>query len=206
MTISYLLRHGRTALSARYIADGSTARSVSLDEVGRIQAGNLARCGWTPEISTCVVTRLVRTHETARLILGQRHDLTIEPRLDEIRYGQFDGGPWMAYGEWLRRHGVNARPAGGESRTEAHRRILHGLRATLALPGPRLVVGHGLMISMLMQLMRSGPLDHLQLPEAPYARPLPLADAQLHDLLETGLGHLGRTTPATVAGSPRLLH
>lgn len=193
MSVSYILRHGRTDRSARYITSGDPAVSVPLDGTGVAQCRRRAHAGWISDVVTCVVSEFGRTSETAKLLLGARRPRTIvDSRLNEINYGGFEGRPWMAYGTWLRSAGPNVvPPGGGEARTAAIDRMLAGLADCMRHPGPRMVVGHGLMISALLQLMADRPLRSLDLPEAPYVTPLPLTDARLAELL----GSAVRTQP-----------
>lgn len=188
MTISYLLRHGRTALSAAYQANGDPSSATPLDAMGVQQCSRVAATSWPAMIATCVTSEFLRCQQTAQLIVGPHVRLLIEPDLNEINYGAFEGGPWMAYGDWLRHHGPNATPPGGESRRTAVRRILRGLDRCLTLPGPRLIAGHGLMISIVLQLLQNGSTDDWDLPEGAYVRPLPLADQHLRELVDVGLG------------------
>lgn len=200
MTISYLLRHGRTALSHAYVANGDPSTAVLLDAVGISQCHRAAVAPWLATVSTCVVSEFRRTHQTADLIVPPSVPRLIEPRLNEINYGCFEGGPWLAYGAWLRDNGVDVPPPGGEARQAAIRRILLGLGYCLTLPGPRLVVGHGLMISAILQLRQNASLDKTDLPESPYVAPLPLVDQDLRDLINSGLdangAFEGRAQPA----------
>jgi 2,3-bisphosphoglycerate-dependent phosphoglycerate mutase len=161
MSMTYLLRHGRTQLSAVHVANGDPSTVVPLDSVGIAQCRRLARAPWTTSITRCFVSQFARTAQTAELILGEpAPPMAIEPALNEIKYGCFEGSPWMIYGRWLRQAGPAARPpGGGESRREAVGRILSGLTACLSAPGPRLVVGHGLMISVVLQLLHHESVD-----------------------------------------------
>jgi probable phosphoglycerate mutase len=186
--ITYLARHGVTRLSARYLVNGDPARPVGLDANGRAQARALAAEPWVPSIVTCLVSEFPRTGETARLILGGRGPaLLADPLLNEIDYGRYEGGGWLDYGGWLRTAGVHGVPAGGrESWLDACDRLLRGLEAALARPGPRLVIGHGIMISLVAHLNAGGALAEPTLPEARYARPLVLPDAELRRVIAAG--------------------
>jgi len=78
---------------------------------------------------------------------------------------------------------------GGESWYAAVDRLLTGLAGCLTYPGPRLVVGHGLLVSALHTLRDTdGPLDALSLAEAPYVEPVVLTDAALAVLVDKGRG------------------
>ncbi|GAB1645524.1 histidine phosphatase family protein [Krasilnikovia sp. MM14-A1259] len=189
--MTYLLRRGRTSLSRSYTANGDPSRMVFLDDVGIEQCRRAAAEPSAARIATCVVSEFPRTRQTASLIVAESVPRMIDPRLNEISYGRFENGPWMTYGTWLRDHGADVAPPGGESRRAAAHRIMAGLRQQLAMPGPRLVVGHGLMISMILQLMRNGSLDDHDLPESPYVHALPLADHQLRELIAGGMSRDG---------------
>ncbi|MFJ5105326.1 histidine phosphatase family protein [Streptomyces sp. NPDC088554] len=106
-------------------------------------------------------------------------DLVIEDRLNELDYGEFEGGPFLGYGDWLDRHGAWRRPPGaGESQREGIRRMLLGVQACLALPGPRLLVSHGLLLSVLFwkQNRAAGEAMPLFFSEAPCVQPLDVED------------------------------
>lgn len=191
MPISYLVRHGRTQASASYIATGDPALPIYLDSAGIAQCRRLSHAGWLPGIASCITSEFPRARQTAHLLLsGHQPALSEQRRLNEIGYGRFEGGPWMAYGAWLHNAGPDVAPEGGEARTAALKRMLEGLSHCLTLPGPRLIVGHGLMISALLQLMADRSLRASDLPEAPYVTPIPLPDERVAELIDNGLDAL----------------
>ncbi|MQA25781.1 MAG: histidine phosphatase family protein [Micromonosporaceae bacterium] len=205
---TYVLRHGRTRHSARHITDGQPAAPVRLDHVGQQQCRDLAAtAGWLAEIESCVTSEFPRARETADLLLaGHAAHRVTDPRLNEIDYGRFEGRPWMEYGAWLRasdRHAIP--PDGVESRDDAVRRMLEALRDCLSLPGPRLVVTHGLLLSILVRLAAYQPIDELALPEAPCVTPLAFPDARLSALVQRGLVELdsGARNPSGRASTGR---
>ncbi|MEV6602807.1 histidine phosphatase family protein [Kutzneria sp. NPDC051319] len=185
---TFVIRHGRTALSATYQVNGDPAAAVPLDEVGVRQCAVHRGALWLQGIAVTVTSRFPRTKQTAGLLLGGAEPNVVDPRLDEIDYGHFEGGPWLRYGAWLREHGLAAVPPGGsESWYQATERLLVGLAICLDLPGPRLVVGHGLLVSLLLALRcNDGPPDGAALPEAPYVSPLRLTDVELRELVQRG--------------------
>ena len=63
MEITYVLRHGRTELGARYIANGDPALPVYLDTAGVAQCQQLAAARWMPTIVTCVLPREMKKYE-----------------------------------------------------------------------------------------------------------------------------------------------
>jgi probable phosphoglycerate mutase len=85
----------------------------------------------------------------------------------------------LEYGRWLEEHGPWQRPPRSpESQREAILRMLDGLRDVLAWSGPRLVVAHGLLVSVIQQAT----ISSIHFPEAPYVTPIQLSDDELRDL------------------------
>ena len=195
MTMTYLLRHGRTHLSALHQVNGDPAIGVALDEAGVSQCQALADAAWLGTVATCVTSRFLRTQQTADHLLGtHRSERIIEPRLDEVPYGTFEGGPWLTYGAWLAEHGPFVRPSGGrESLYEATVRLLDGLASVLDRPGPRLVVGHGHLVALIQRLqMQPTSLTELRFPEATYVSPIVLSDSDLATGIAAGQSLLAR--------------
>ncbi|BCJ36367.1 hypothetical protein Athai_38700 [Actinocatenispora thailandica] len=187
--VTYVLRHGRTAYSASYRVNGDPQIPVYLDRTGRVQCRE-ARDTLPPQtLASCVSSPFPRAIQTARLLTADRPpDIQVDPSLGEIDYGEFEGGPFTAYARWLTSHGPHARPAGaGESQHEALTRMLRGLRRCLQLPGPRLVVTHGLLLSVLAARRLDG---HVCFPEALYATPRLYSDHDLTQVLDRLLGEL----------------
>jgi 2,3-bisphosphoglycerate-dependent phosphoglycerate mutase len=190
IAINYVLRHGRTTLSATYKVNGNSTEPIDLDDVGIEQCARLARgATWLDTITTCLTSTFPRARQTADILIGEREVTRIvEPHLDEIDYGAFEGGPWLTYGDWLKMYGPAAIPPdGGESWHAAVDRLLTGLAEVLKHPGPRLVVGHGLLVSLLYALRDTDqPLDGFALPEAPYVEPVVLTDSMLAEVVDKG--------------------
>ncbi|QIY94496.1 histidine phosphatase family protein [Streptomyces sp. S1D4-11] len=147
---TYLLRHARTAYSARYLVNGDPALPLPLDDEG-IRACRTARATLPADIRTWAVSTFPRTQQTARLLsTDPALSPTVLPQLDELDYGAFEGGPFLEYAGWLQQHGPWARPPGAaESQREGIRCLLLGVRAALELPGPRVLIAHGLLLSVL---------------------------------------------------------
>ncbi|WP_405976936.1 histidine phosphatase family protein [Streptomyces sp. NBC_00158] len=185
---TYLIRHAQTSYSARHLVNGSLRADVPLDAAG-LAASRAYRPGWLAGVVSCRTSGFTRTRQTAHALLaGRTVPLDADHRLNEIGYGSFEGGPWLAYGTWLRDAGRGAVPPGGEeSWRDAVARMLDGLLDCLALPGPRLVVAHGLLGSVARCLTGpQGSADGHALPEAPYLEPLVLTDDQLIRLVAEG--------------------
>jgi probable phosphoglycerate mutase len=186
--ITYLLRHGRTAYSARYRVNGDPGIAVPLDDEG-ILACRDAREHFPVEIMQMWVTSsFPRARQTGELLRdGTGATTHVEPLLDELDYGRFEGGPFLDYAGWLQEHGPRARPEGArESQHAGIRRMLTGVRAALELPGPRCVVAHGLLLSVLRWKCANPPGTAMPLffPEASCLEPFPVADVDLREWLE----------------------
>lgn len=194
---SWVLRHGQTDHSVHHLVNGDPTGRVELNSVGRrtcLAARASSRPGDAP---TWITSEFLRAQQTAALLIGPAAaDLVVvEPRLNELAYGVFEGGPFLSYGDWLRHHGADARPEGaGESQREGVLRMLSGLQDAIELPDDRVIVGHGLLVSVLKWGLSSSGADALPLflPEAPYVEPLVLDDAELTDLVTTLVDRIGR--------------
>ncbi|MEU2891511.1 histidine phosphatase family protein [Streptomyces albidoflavus] len=193
---TYILRHGQTNYSRRYLVNGDPSKPIRLTEEGR---QSLSR-GWATlplhTVRTWLTSEFPRAQQTASLLMGvPAAKLIIDPRLNELDYGIFEGSPFLEYAVWLDGHGSTKRPEGGtESQREGIRRMLVGLLSALERPGPRVLVGHGLLISVLLwqQTRCSNEAMPLFFPEAPYLDPIVIPDDELPDRLTALLGDLDR--------------
>ncbi|MGW4285438.1 histidine phosphatase family protein [Streptomyces sp. NPDC004673] len=180
---TYVLRHGPTDYSRHYLVNGDPAKPIHLNEDGRRA---LAR-GWTSlplhSVRTWLASEFPRAQETAKLLMGvPGPELIIDPRLNELDYGEFEGDPFLEYAAWLDGHSADLRPPGGtESQSEGIRRMLAGVLAALNHPGPRVLVGHGLLVSVLLWHRARTPDQAMPLffPEAPYVEPVAIPDEEL---------------------------
>ncbi len=193
--ITYLLRHGQTPFSASYRVNGDPRLALFLDETGREQC-LLARSAIpVAEIRSCVTSGFPRAFQTAKLMLERASvSVTSDWQLDELDYGAFEGRPFTEYAAWLGQHGPRARPPGAtESQREGIRRMLQGLRSALVLPGPRLVVTHGLALSVITwrQQHALAPGD-VMFPETPCATPMVCADAEMQSIIDALITDLDR--------------
>ncbi|GFH34882.1 histidine phosphatase family protein [Streptomyces pacificus] len=180
---TFLLRHGQTEYSTKYLVNGDPTVSVQLSEEG-VRSCQRA---WTVlplhSMRTWVASGFPRAQQTALLLTGvPSAKLVVEPRLNELDYGEFEGGPFLDYGGWLDHHGAWQRPPGAtESQREGIRRMLLGVEDCLNLPGPRLLIGHGLLLSVLFwhRDRSEGEAMPLFFPEAPCVQPLDVPDGVL---------------------------
>ena len=93
MATVLLLRHGLTALTGPVLA-GHTP-GVHLDERGRAQAAAVAERLRPVPLAAMVTSPLERCAQTAAAVAAGRDGLTVrtEPRLVEVRYGDWTGRP-----------------------------------------------------------------------------------------------------------------
>lgn len=187
--INWILRHGQTDYSVQHLVNGDPAGGVELNSAGRQTCLLRRASSRLHDVSTWITSEFPRAQQTASLLMEPAAiDLVIDPRLNELSYGIFEGGPFLSYGAWLEHHGADKRPDGAaESQREGILRMLNGLQAVTKLPGDRVIVGHGLLVSVLKWGLSSSRDETLPLflPEAPYVDPLMLNDDELTDLATT---------------------
>lgn len=143
-----LVRHGLAASNRDGLAS-CTVPGLGLTAEGVEQAQALARELERAEIAVALTSRFARTQETLSLALdGREVPVVVEPELDEIHFGSFDGGLLETYRAWaFASPPEEVPPGGGESRAQAAARFARGLRLVLARTEERvLVVGHALPI------------------------------------------------------------
>lgn len=143
-----LARHAHAESNADAVVS-STPPGGGLSASGRDEARLLGSLLASDSIDVGFSSRLLRTQQTLDLALaGRSVPRLVEPLLDEISFGAFDGGSLAAYRQWAWENEPDAScPGGGESRTEAALRLALALSALLARPEPTvLVVSHALPI------------------------------------------------------------
>lgn len=184
---TYVLRHGPTNYSRRHLVNGDPTKPIGLSEEGRRAVAR----GWNTvplrSVKTWVASEFLRAQQSARMLMGvPEPELVIEPRLNELDYGAFEGKPFLEYAVWLDGHGADERPPGGsESQREGIRRMLTGILAALDHPGPRVLVAHGLLVSVLLWHRERTSRDGMPLflPEAPHLEPVVIPDGELPALV-----------------------
>jgi probable phosphoglycerate mutase len=118
-----------------------------------------------------------------------------EPRLGELDYGAFDGEGFVEYARWLAANGPMAVPPGAqESQLAGIGRMMHGLQAVLTYPSPRMVVAHGLLLSVIRHTLDSPgvPLRDVFLPAAAPLAVVALSDDQLRAVTAERLDDLAQ--------------
>ncbi|WP_327655881.1 histidine phosphatase family protein [Streptomyces sp. NBC_00483] len=180
---TYILRHGQTNYSKRYLVNGDPTKQILLTDEGRQSLGLVWSAVPLRSVATWLTSEFPRARQTALLLMGvPSPEPIVDARLNELDYGDFEGKPFLEYAAWLDAHGPGQCPPGAvESQREGIRRMLTGVLAALEPPGPRVLVGHGLLLSVL-HWHRNRATDEampLFFPEAPYVEPLVLLDDEL---------------------------
>lgn len=153
----YLLRHGETAWNLERRMQGS--KDSPLTERGRAQAAAMGRAlaaelARDPGPTLFLRSPLGRTCETASIIGRQlgldAADWRDDPRLAELRYGDWEGSTWAeievshpnAMATW-RADPEGFCPPGGETHFELRRRSAAALADIIASGTRTVVVSHG---------------------------------------------------------------
>ena len=160
MERALVVRHAESEFSVRELVNGDVSVRRGLTADGREQARRLGRELRDEQIDLCVVTEFERVAETADLALAGRDvPRLVVPELNEISFGEFEGGPLVAYRDWARSAGsLDDCPGGGESRAAAIRRIARGYRRVLGRREETiLVVTHGLVVRYLLEALAGRP-------------------------------------------------
>ena len=170
-----LARHAHAESNAGETVN-STPPGGGLSDEGREEAQLLGALLATDSIDVGFSSRLLRTQQTLDLALARRSvPQIVDPLLDEIGFGSFDGGSLAAYRQWAWANEPDAPcPGGGESRTEAAVRFADALAALLARPEETLlVVSHALPIRYVIDAS-DGRFPAARVEPVPHATPFRL--------------------------------
>jgi broad specificity phosphatase PhoE len=153
MRLFIFARHAESALNAAGLLSSDPSRPIGLTPHGTEQARRLGQQLANLDIDLAVATRFLRTQETVELALhGRDIPLLVEPDLDEIHAGGFDGKPISDYWAWKDEHGRGERFPQGESLDDAARRYADALRRLLGRSeAVTLIVGHELAIRYIVE-------------------------------------------------------
>jgi len=144
-----------------------------LSDVGSEQARTLGAVLAPEAIDLGVSSRLQRAHDTLALALaGRDTSRVVEPLLDEIGFGSFEGRPLADYRTWAWAHEPGADcPGGGESRVATAARLVKALDALLRRPEHVLLaVSHGLPVRYILGAAE-GQAPSQRLEPVPHATP-----------------------------------
>jgi broad specificity phosphatase PhoE len=161
----YLLRHGRPELPAQGACCIGRRSNPPLGETGRIQAAAWQGCfDWVAQI-WC--SSLQRSRQTAELLTGKPIKLPVQPGLDEIDVGQWEGLSFAAIRErFPERYAARGLdwalpPTGGEELPQAADRMQSAMWAMLKNEsGDVAAVGHeGSIRALIWRLERLNPQE-----------------------------------------------
>jgi alpha-ribazole phosphatase len=135
MRLFVVARHAQSTLNLERRVNGDPSVHVPLTEEGREEARQLGIQVANIPFDACVHTRFGRTRETAEIALAGRDvPFSVEPLLDDIDVGDFDGKPVEEYRAWKHGHPRTVPFPGGESLDDAAARYARGWRALLETP------------------------------------------------------------------------
>jgi broad specificity phosphatase PhoE len=182
-----LARHGESEFSLRGLANGDPAVAGPLTRAGVEQARKLGKRLRDERIDLCATTEFERTRQTADIALaGREVPRLVVPELNDIRFGEFEGGLVDGFRTWLREHGAaGIPPGGGESRAETAIRYATGYRKIANRP-ERLIlaIGHAVSIVYILKCARGeDPPLFLEGPPQ-YAMPFRLSQKELSQAAE----------------------
>jgi broad specificity phosphatase PhoE len=128
-------RHAESVLNIERRVNGDPTRRVDLTGRGREEAQQLGTQIANLPLDLCVHTRFSRTRETVDIALAGRDvPLVVEPLLDDIDVGEFEGAQLEEYRAWKHNHPRDVPFPGGESFDDAARRYAAGFRNLLERP------------------------------------------------------------------------
>jgi broad specificity phosphatase PhoE len=123
-----LARHAESSANVARVVSSKRHRGVPLSSRGQAQARELGAQLANVGIKLAVATRFLRTRQTVELALhGRSVPVLIEPELDEIDAGDFDGATIDEYWRWRASHTASERLPHGESPDEAMLRFASAL-------------------------------------------------------------------------------
>jgi probable phosphoglycerate mutase len=192
MRLFIVARHAESTLNAERRVNGDPSVPVGLTDRGREEARELGVQLAGLPLEACIVTRFLRTRETAELALAGRDvPLHAEPLLDDIRVGDLDGKTIEEYRAWKRGNPRSVPFPGGESLDDAAARYAQGFARLLASPWrTALVVCHEIPLRYLLNA--AGGSDELDGPVHELRNATPYLFDE--DRLARGLESLARMT------------
>jgi broad specificity phosphatase PhoE len=182
----FVARHAHAASNAGDVVNGIPP-GEGLSPQGIEEARLLGRRLAAEPIELGVSSRLRRASETLAIALAGRDiPLVVEPDLDEIGFGAFEGGSLAEYRAWAwENHPEAVCPGGGETRLDAALRIADGLSALLDRPEEViLAVTHGLPVRYVLDAA-DGSFPGQRLAHVPHAAPFRLERPQVERAAET---------------------
>ena len=124
MRLVLLVRHGQSLFNVDGVVNGDPALDRGLSPLGIEEARKLGGQIAAVAIDLCVVSAFPRAQETARLALEGRDTIPwlVDPTLNDIRLGEFEGRMLDDYRAWKHAHTRADAFPGGESLDDAAHR------------------------------------------------------------------------------------
>ena len=181
-----LARHGESVRSVDGRVNGDPRVPAGLTAAGRAQAQALGELFAGRPVDLAVTSAFPRTIETADIALAGRDvPRLVLDDLNDLVFGSFENASLAEYRAWVRAHGPEDAPPGGESRAASVRRWVRGFRTVLERPERTvLVVSHGMPIRYLLAAA-DGAAPTALAEELGYAEPHELGAAELARALGT---------------------
>jgi broad specificity phosphatase PhoE len=162
MRLFIFARHAESKANAAQLVNSDPTHRIGLTRHGQQQARLLGEQLAHLQIDQAVCTRFLRTRQTIELALANRRiPLHVEPDLDEVDAGEFDGAPITVYWAWKERHRPGDSFPGGESLDAATHRYAAAVRRLLAgREQTTLIVCHELALRSVLAAARPTPHRH----------------------------------------------
>jgi len=184
-----LSRHGEALSNQAGVVSGMPPGG-GLTAAGVEQARLLGAAAAREPVDLGVATEFLRSRQTLDLALdGRDVPRIVLGKLNEIRFGDFDGGLLSDYRVWAWTERPDVRPPGaGESRAEVAARVADALDELLARPEQAiLAVGHALPVRYILDAAQG---------RVPAARIEPVAHAVLYPVDAAGAERAAETLRA----------
>jgi broad specificity phosphatase PhoE len=186
VNVLLLVRHGHAASNVGDVVN-AVPPGEGLSPQGVAEARALGERLHRERIDLGVASRLLRAQETLALtVAGRDVPCGVEPLLDEIGFGSFEGGPLDAYRAWAWSHGPgDPCPGGGETRVAAASRIAGALETLLRRSEETiLTVSHSLVLRYVLDAADGSPPGRHVAP-VPHAVPFRLDRTHVGRATET---------------------
>jgi isoleucyl-tRNA synthetase len=125
----FAVRHGESEKNTKGVCDSTVSSEYHLTEKGRNEALQAGKKLKKQKIDLIICSPFIRTKETAEIIAEQvgldKKDILIDDRLFELRWGDFEGGPYSAYLEYEEKNmkTYDHKLPNGESYQDAKNRV-----------------------------------------------------------------------------------
>jgi broad specificity phosphatase PhoE len=136
MRLFVIARHAQSVLNVERRVNSDPSLDVPLTEQGELESRLLGTQVAHLPLDVCVHTRFPRTLLTAEIAVAEREDVpfAVEPLLDDVDVGEFEGAPLAEYRAWKHGHPRSVPFPGGESLDDAARRYAAAFRGLLTSP------------------------------------------------------------------------